>query len=225
MLEEKKARCASCGNTFDIDKELEIRIRRKYKIFQPEGVTMLRTKELLELRYSMTPSGGCSFRVVLIAVSVFVLVFLGVVYSSLNSFSYVLVRDTNLLLFLGGTVLMIGFSILAGFRRIKTLANVDLKAFKDRLEITQVNKEKGAKDEEPPVREKRELSSSGISQFYVTRKVMSGFTFYSVFAKSLEKDEIEILPMVPELQTALFIEQELEDFYELKDQKMEGEVE
>lgn len=59
---ERKAECSNCGHQFDISKDIDIRIRRKNKIYQPEGVTMYKTRERMEIGLSMglLPK-GCSF--------------------------------------------------------------------------------------------------------------------------------------------------------------------
>ncbi len=62
---ERVASCYRCAKVFDVSRDIDIRIRRKNKIYQPKTVEVLKTSRLLELDFSrrrdIDKPIGCSF--------------------------------------------------------------------------------------------------------------------------------------------------------------------
>lgn len=70
----------------------------------------------------------------------------------------------------------------------------------------------------------KELNPAEITQYYVTERNGNGHFFYSLYARDHNNMEIEIIPLVKDLQIVLFAEQELEDFYDIQDVKVDEEL-
>jgi hypothetical protein len=228
LPKERQASCYNCGQTFDVGRELDIRIRRKYKIYQPDAVTMLKTSSMLELDFPMIQlPKGCAFWPIFGGIAgVLTLILLILSYFQIGIFEMVFRFGTDwyVLLFFIVAILLISFSIANQFRNIQQVARIDIKAEKEKLTVTHIDKNQKRNSDEAPKRSTRELDPGDIQQYYVVERYSNGFFAYGLFALQKDQMEVEIIPLIKDLQIALFAEQELEAFYGIRDDEVEGEV-
>jgi hypothetical protein len=225
---ERKASCYNCGRAFDISRDIDIRIRNKYKIYQPKAVTMLKTSQRMELNFPMMSLPlGCAFWPVFGGLAgTLTLILLILVYFRVGMFD-IIVRmgvDGYVLLFFVCLILVISYSIAAQINKFQTVTQIDIQAEIGKLTVMNIEKGQKQSGNEPPKRTKKELNPKDIQQFYVIERNINGHFFYSLCAMDRDKQEIEMIPLIKDLQIALFAEQELEEFYDIKDSKIEKEV-
>lgn len=225
---ERKAGCYHCGHAFDISRDIDIRIRNKYKIYQPREMSMFKTSQRLEMNFPMMslPS-GCAFWPVFggLAGSLTVILLM-LVYSRVGMFD-IIVRmgvDGYVLLFFAFLILLVSYSIAAQINKFQIATQIDIQAEMDKLTVTQIEKGPKQRKNERPERSKKELDPTDIQQFYVVEQNIGGHFFYALFGLRKNQTEVEIIPAVKNLQLALFAEQELEEFYDIKDSKVEKEL-
>lgn len=109
-------------------------------------------------------------------------------------------------------------------KKFGDVSKIDIKATREQLAVVQIEKGKNRNSDTMPKRSKSELQPQDIVQFYVVEQNVQGVYFYSLYARDTALKEIEVLPLVKKLQWALFVEQELEEFYDIKDREELREV-
>lgn len=189
---------------------------------------MLKTRSMLELNFPMINLPvGCAFWPVFGGVAgVLTLILLILSYFKIGFFG-ILFRfglDWNALLFFIAVILGISFSIANQFRTIQQVSTIDISAEKDKLKVTHVEKGQKKDSDQPPKRTTKELNPLDVQQYYVVEQHVEGFFAYTLFALQKDKTEVEIIPVIKDLQLALFVEQELEAFYGIRDERIDKEV-
>lgn len=145
---ERKASCYSCGNIFDVSRDIDIRLRNKYKIYQPKGVKLLKTRELLEMDFPMmTIPSGCAFWPVFGGiVGMMTTILMILVYFRIGIFDVFTTTsgDWFQVLFFFAFILMFSFSIANQIKKFVNLSRIDIIAKPEKLKVLHI--EKGKKE-------------------------------------------------------------------------------
>ncbi len=115
--------------------------------------------------------------------------------------------------------------LIAGLLRFIQAADTgSIKAKPHKLIATFLQPHQKSDIDNKPMMRNPEFDSSNIAQYCVVERFEHGYPIYILQAIGHGGEEMEIIPRIENLQTALFIEQELEDFYNIKDEKINIEV-
>lgn len=223
---ERLASCYNCAKVFDVSRDIDIRIRRKYKIYQPKTVEMLKTNQLLELDFSMSVPDkplGCSFGLAFSTVAGF-LTLLSLLYGYFDINLPGIPAKYGVLWKVLPKILFVSILIAGLLRFIRFADTGSIKAEFHKLVVSYYNPNRKRDAESKPMMNNLEFDSSNIAQYCVVERYDQEGPMYLLQAIGHDGEEVEIISQIKNLQTALFLEQELEDFYNLKDEKINIEV-
>lgn len=227
---DRRADCPACQTSFNISTDVDLRIRRKYHIHLPEGIEVVKTSEQMELRLSRMPFSLPKW---LTPWSTFGLIFIGgwLIVGLLYLVGFPPIRilfsggNTSILpfLFCGLALSGIAFSFTFQFHQLKQAARVIIQAKRDQLIFQQFELQGSSNSDEGKRLIPKDISinPAEIAQFYAVERYLAGKAIYELFL--LRKDGTEEKITNGNLQNMLFLEQELELFYSVKDNQVTNE--
>jgi len=228
-VQNEKAKCQECSTEFSIAKTVQTKLRNKVQINQPNRFNILKVgNQELDIQFTFQVKGTIS-------------TFLGLLFASKGSFiipffitliffasfmvnfpgmpNYVWLLILALLLF----VVLQLYRIKTGIQQSINIKNGTLKIINPTLNL---RKKLSSKLESFIPETTIEIEASNIDQIYIKETNSDKGKILDLFILQFKmKDGIEINPIMPlfELQEALYIEQEIEQFLNISDRKMENE--
>jgi len=208
------AKCSNCNSVFDFEREIREWDRNRPEIFMPEGLEVLKLQSELDMQVSWMktkPKKGFGFMTFF--TFVWNLILLPIVFTSVmaGQFEVLLGAGLHILVGLG----------LIGYIASVFINSTDIVVDKRFLEISH-------RPIKLPFFKSHKIPSSEIKQLYVTRYVSSSTNgvpnhAYALYAILKNDKRVQILKGMNR-ETQLYVEQEIENYLEIKDHRVRGEV-
>ncbi len=207
------AKCSNCSSVFSFDHSTRYPYRNKPEVFQPEGIEMLRLRNELDIDFKWRNSKSMSGFFIFFAIfwNVMLLPFIGVAIMS-GQMAFLLGISAHLL---------VGIGML--YHSISIILNTTFISI-DKYDLIV---------EHRPLKHffhrDRHIACNDIDQLYV-KKYVAGKTNNEVrYAHKIvvilkNGDELDLIKGIRNKEKALYIEQEIELFLQIKDRPVEGEV-
>lgn len=227
---DRRADCPTCQTSFNIGTDVELRIRRKYHIHLPAAIEAFKTSEQMELRLSRMPF---SLPAWVTPWSVFSIIFvvgwlvLGLLYvvgfPPVRILFYGSSNSILPFLFCGLSLFVIAFFFTTNLAQLKKSAQLTIQARRDMLcfEQFEVTGSSNSDSGQQLIPNNKNIHPKEIVQFYVVEKYLAGRAIYELFL--LRKNGTEEKITNGNLQKMLFLEQELELFYGIRDGQVANE--
>ena len=208
------AKCENCNSIFDFENEIRQWDRNRPEIFMPEGLEVLKLQSELDMQISWMkakPTKGFGFMTLF--TFIWNLILLPIVFTSVMSGQFEILIGA-------GLHILVGLGLM-GYIASVFVNTTDIVIDKRFLEISH-------RPIKLPFFKKHKIPSQDIKQLYVTRYVASRTNgvpshAYALYAILHNGKKIEILKGMNR-ETQLYIEQEIEDYLEIKDRNVKREV-
>jgi len=208
------AKCANCDSVFDFENEVRQWDRNRPEIFMPDGLEVLKLQSELDMQVSwMKSKPRKGFGFMTFFAFMWNLILLPIVFTSILSGQF-------------GILLGAGIHILVGLGLLGYIASVfvnttDIVVDRRFIEISH-------RPIKLPFFKKHKIPSQDIKQLYVSRYVSHRTNnvpsyAYALYAILHNGKKIQILKGMNR-ETQLYIEQEIENYLEIKDSSVNGEV-
>lgn len=208
------AKCTNCNSIFDFEDEVKKWDRNRPEIFMPDGLEVLKLQSELDMQVSwLRTKSKRGFSFLTFFTFVWNLILLPV--------AFVAIMNGDI-----GTLMGMSLHLIVGLGLIGHLASVfvnttDIIVDKHHLEI----KHRPIK---LPFFKSHKIPSKDIKQLYVTKYVSSRTNgnpnyAYGLYAILHSGRKVAILKGMNR-ETQLYIEQEIENYLEIKDQRVSGEI-
>ncbi|MBT8218820.1 MAG: hypothetical protein KJP00_03300 [Bacteroidia bacterium] len=208
------AKCHNCNSIFDFQNEIKSWDRNRPEIFMPEGLEVLKLQSELDMQVSWLktkPKKGFGFLVLFAFLWNLIIIPMVVGGLMAGEISVLLGTSLHLLVGLG----------LIGYVASIFVNTTDIIVDRHYLEISH-------RPIKLPFFKKHKIPSKDIKQLYVTRYVASTTNgvqnhAYGLYAILKNEKRVQILKGMNR-ETQLYIEQEIENYLEIKDKKITGEL-
>lgn len=208
------AKCENCNSIFDFENEVKEWDRNRPEIFMPDGLEVLKLQSELDMQVSWMkskPKRGFGFMTLF--TFLWNLILLPVVFTSLMAGQFDILLGA-------GLHIIVGLGLI-GYIASMFVNTTDIVVDKRYLEISH-------RPLKLPFFKTQKIDSKDIQQLYVTKYVASRTNgiptyAYALYAILHSGKRVEILKGMNR-ETQLYIEQEIENYLEIKDRKVNGEV-